>query len=107
MKLPSYLIKIFFLAAFFKISISISQTVGITNGLSYGRLYNFGRNTNSAHTERNYHYQTGNYLGLEIKELPVDSIVNIGFVLTYENYGGKFEHRDGGLGGSSSHEAAF
>lgn len=107
MKLPSHLFTAFVLAAFFKVNVNISQTVGITSGLSYGRLYNFGRNTNSAHTERNYHYQTGSYLGIEIKDFPVDSIVNIGFVLTYENYGGKFEHRDGGLGYSYSHEGSI
>ena len=79
-----------------------TQTIGITPGMSYGRFYDF-RNS-EGHFYKEYQSQFGSSFGIEIKDIPIDTLFKIGFSINYQNYGGHFLTRDGGLGGSTTEE---
>lgn len=85
---------------FFIAFIGQAQTVGISSGLNFGRFYDFRQNEGLFYKE--YQAQFGYSLGLEVKGIPLDTILKMDVTLNYQNYGGQFLTRDGGLGGTTS-----
>lgn len=79
-----------------------SQSVGISPGMSYGRFYDFRKS--EGHFLKEYQSQFGNSFSIEIKDIPIDTLFKIGFSINYQNYGGYFLTRNGGLGGSTTEE---
>jgi len=73
-----------------------AQTGALYTGLSHGRFYSLEKS--GAHFSKNYQPQIGYQIGAEIKDVALDTGINIDFVLTYQNYGGYFYRKSGGLG---------
>jgi len=82
--------------------VSQAQTISFAPGINYGRFYDLSPNEGHFHAE--YKPQVGFCFGVEIKEIKIDTLIKIGFALNYQNYGGSFLVRNGGMGGSISHE---
>jgi hypothetical protein len=100
MKIPSsVLFTLFILTSFW----GSAQVVGAYSGASYGRFYNINRGSN-AHFSSEYVQQFGFRAGIEMKNIKIDSFFTLKFALGYENYGGYFKVRNGGLGGSTTDE---
>jgi hypothetical protein len=79
-----------------------AQIVGISPAMSYGKFYDF-RNI-EGHFYKEYQSQFGSSFAIEIKDYEIDSLFKIGIAINYQNYGGHFVTRDGGLGGSTTED---
>lgn len=78
-----------------------SQIIGLSSGINYGRLYDLHIKSNP-HFDSEYTGQHGYSFGIEMKDLAFDTVFNYNFAINYQNYGGQFEARNGGLGGSTA-----
>ena len=79
-----------------------AQTLAVTPGVSYGRFYDTRKA--EGHFDKEYNPQFGYSFGIEMKDIALDTVIKVGFAVTYQNYGGDFYTRDGGQGGSAYDE---
>ncbi len=75
-----------------------AQTIAIASGLNYGRFYDL--RPNEGHFYKDYQAQFGSSFGAEVKDIAIDTSFKVGVAINYQNYGGYFLTRDGGMGGS-------
>lgn len=79
-----------------------AQTLAVSPGVSYGRFYDIRRA--EGHFDKEYNPQFGYSFGIEMKDIALDTVIKVGFAVTYQNYGGDFYTRNGGQGGSAYDE---
>jgi len=101
-RLKFYVLACLFALLFLTLNTSYAQTIGISSGVSFGRFYNLASKNYDPHYESHYQSQFGSSFGFEVKDLALDSVVKIGLALSYENYGGQFLKREGGMNYSST-----
>lgn len=81
------------------------QTIGVFSGVNNGRFYDL--HEPGGHTYMKYDSQFGFKAGFEIKDVKLDTLLNLKFAIGYERYGGHFYTRTGGLGGSTTDDGTI
>lgn len=92
---PTVLIFVFFLCLQ-----TTAQTIGLNLGAGYGRFYSLVKS--DGHFSKEFERQIAFRCGMECKDIKIDSFFRFKFIVGFEQYGGSFFERDGGLGSQKS-----
>ncbi|MES2799670.1 MAG: hypothetical protein V4638_06615 [Bacteroidota bacterium] len=77
-----------------------TQTLAGFTNFGVGTFYDMM--PEGGHSNQLYSSKFNFGLGMELKDVCLDTLIRFQFSLSYQNYGGKFEFRNGGGGGSNS-----